>query len=151
MKQHFGPRQKQSAVILGIFLLGIIFVSTRRDPESPEAAIEKAIYAMVEGAEQKDKDPFRKYLSETIHDNHGNNYESLMRTITGIFFRYPKINLNVVSINFLDSSNPNEIPVDLTLLMSGSNLPEDASTFTLTFREENGTWRVIEVIWADRW
>ncbi len=147
MSEVFGKRQKQSLFVLLFFIAGMIYVSWREDPASPEAQVKAAIEDMVKGAEKKDIDPFKKHLSDQVQDEQGRNKDALLNTLRVIFLRHPRISLNLLSLDMADNSNPDIISADLTLLMSETALPTDKGNFFLTFRREGNAWRVWEIKW----
>ena len=132
-----------------LLLAGIAWVSSRTDPLSPEGQIEKAITEMVEGAEKKSVSPFKEHLSEDIRDDSGRGKKDMLNILRGIYLRHQKIHLQILSLDFAGSTNPHIMNVQLELLMSETNLPTDRGRFSLTFRDENGTWRLTEAVWND--
>jgi hypothetical protein len=144
----FGNRQKQSLFVLALMILGIIYMSTRTSPDSPSGQVRAAVEAMVKGAEERSIKPFKKYLSEDVKDSQGRGKEEMLRILRGIFFRYQKVSLEVLSLDVETQTNPDIITAELLLLMSDTPLPKDKGNFVLTFRNE-GEWRVWEVDWED--
>lgn len=147
MSEVFGARQKQSLVVLLLFIAGMFYMSNRENPESPEAQVRAAIEEMVRGAEKKDIDPFKKHLSEEVQDEQGRNKEVLLNTLRVIFLRHPRISLNLLDLDVAGGTNPDVIKASLTLLMSETALPTDKGNFFLTFRREGDTYRVWELRW----
>jgi hypothetical protein len=149
MSDWFQNRQKQSLVILLLLVAGIIYTSTRgSDPESPEGQVRKAINELVEAAEQRDLDPFRKHLSEDVQDEQGRGKQDLLNTLRMIFIRHQKISLSLLNLNVDNNTNPDIISASLTLLMGDTAIPTDKGNFFLTFRREGDTWKVWEVEWG---
>ncbi len=140
-------RQKQSAVVLAIFLAGIIYMSQKSDPGSPDVIIKTALREMVSGAESKDLDAFKLHLSDDFRDESGRSKTDVLNVIRAIFLRHPSISLNVMTLDVQESSNPLIYEAQLVLLMSESTLPTDKGEFFLSFREEQGQWR----LWSARW
>ncbi len=149
MSAWFQERQKQSLVILILLAAGVIYLSMRGSGDNtPRSQVERAIKAMVKGAENKNIGPFREYFSENVRDESGNRKQDLLNILRGIFLRHKNISLSLVSLDIQDNTNPDIISASLTLLMGENILPTDRGNFFATFRrEEDGAWRVWEIRW----
>lgn len=139
--------QKQSAVVLAIFVAGLAYVSFRGDPDSPEALVKKAVKAMVLGAEEKDLGPFKSIISEDFRDESDRSKAEVLNILRAIFLRHPTISLNILKLEATQSSNPQLYEVQLELFMSETSLPSERGEFLLTFRQEGNKWRM----WSARW
>lgn len=151
MKEElFGNRQKQSFFVLILMIAGIIYTVSRQNAQkTPEGIVKAAVEEMVEAAQKKKIAPFKEHLSEQVRDDSDHGKEEMLNMMRGIFLRHPKISLQIFALDVKTGTNPNVISVSLTLLMSEGPLPTDKGTFDITFRNENGQWRVWEVAWRD--
>ena len=140
MKTKFGNRQKQSLFVFFLILAGTYYVHIRRTDDA-ETQIRKTINTLVDAAEEKKIGPFKKYLSENFQDNSGRNRDEALNLLRLIFLRHPKIELNILSLKFLDNTDEIKKEISLTLFMSENILPQDKATFFLTFKREGGSWR----------
>ncbi len=151
MSELFGNRQKQSLVILGLIILAGVFVPMwNKGDAEPEEQVRQAIQRLVEGAESGDLDPFKELLSQQVKDSQGRNREEILKTLFAIFFQYKNIKLTEVSLKIVSGTQTDVMTANLSLLMGSSTpLPTDKGDFSLTFRREDGTWRVWEIEWED--
>ncbi len=151
MSELFGNRQKQSLVILALIIFAGVFVPmwNKRD-SSPEDQVRKAVRRLIAGAEAGDTGPFKELLSEQVKDSQGRNRDEILKTLFAIFFQYKDIKLTEVSMQIVSGTQDDVLSVNLSLLMGASSpLPSDKGDFSLTFRREDGTWRVWEIDWED--
>ncbi len=150
MSSWFQDRQKQSLFVLLLLVLGSIFYFRRSSDEDPGAIVERAVREMVVAVEKKDLGAFREHLSEEVQDERGRSKQEILQVLRVIYLQNPRISLTIVNLDAQDSTNPDMISADLTLLMGDSIIPDDKGNFNLTFRrEDDNAWRVWEVSWGD--
>lgn len=138
---HFGNRQKQAAVVLVIFIAGLIWMNFRQT-ESIDVQVEKVIRALVAGAEARDVGPFKKHLDESYRDDRGRTKAEVVGLMQVLFLRHQKVSLSVVSLSIGPGSHENQREVSLNLLMSESILPQEHGNFLLTVEKKGSNWRV---------
>ena len=142
-------RQKQSAFVLILVILGIGYMSLKSNPDSPEAAIETAIDAMIEGAEAKDIDPFEDHVSPSFRDESNRPKDDVLRIVRAIFLRHPTIAISKVNLDITSTTNPAVYDARLLVLTGEGLLPKDKAEFYLTFRQEQGRWLLWQAQWGD--
>ncbi len=147
MSEFFGTRQKQSLAVLLFLLAGMIYVSWRNQPRTPEGQVEAAVRELVAAAEKKDMRPFRKWMGTRVRDDSGRTRDEILSILRGIFFRHPKISLQILSLDVQTGTNDTIVNAKLQLFMSESLLPQDKGTFDLAFKQEDGAWRIWEIKW----
>lgn len=144
----FGPRQKQSLVVFLLVLAGIVFVSwPQGDQGDAETQINRAFEEMVAAAEKKDLDAFKKHLSDDIKDEQGRGKQAMLFMLNTIYKRHPSIHLNIIDVTIYDGTSPDVRETTLDLLMGETPVPTERGSFSVTFRNEGGTWRVWQAKW----
>lgn len=145
----FGPRQKQSAFVLLLFIAGIAFMEMNKDPGDPETIVSNHIKTLVKAAEDEDMDPFKEILSESVRDHGGRDKEAILKTLFGMFFRYKNIGLTIGDLEVEQGTNADVVNASMVLLMRGDASFPDKGDFSLTFRREGNEWKLWEVNWQD--
>lgn len=140
---HFGNRQKQAAVILVLFILGLIWMNFRQT-ESVEVQVEKVVRALVAGAESRDVGPFKKHLDDSYLDDRGRTKTEVVGLMQILFLRHQKVSLSVVSLSVGPGSHEDQREVSLSLLMSEAILPQEHGNFLLILEKKGSDWRVTE-------
>jgi len=144
----FGNRQKQSLFVLLLMIAGMVFV-TLRSSDEPEERIRKMIVELVQGAEHKDISPFKEHLSDQFKDEKGRNKQEVLSILRMIYLRHQKISLNIVGMQFQDSTDPSVMELELELLMSETSLPSEHGRFWITLRDRGKGFLVWNVVWED--
>lgn len=146
---EFGARQKQALVVLLLMIAGIWYASVRQGPQSPEAQMTAVVDELIQAAEDKDLDPFKKHLSDEFRDERGRDKNHALNIVRMIFLRHPRISLARISLEFMDMQSPDVRDAHLVVLGSETRLPSDRFEFWITFRLEAGAWRIWEAKWGD--
>jgi len=118
-----------------------------RDPLSPEEQIRTAIKEMVEGAEERRLEPFKKHLSEQLEDQNGLGKKDILQRLRVLFLRHPEIHLSILSLDMTGSGNQVR-KVQMELLMSSTSIPQNRGIYDFTFRQEDGDWNLWYMDWG---
>ena len=147
MSTWFQQHQKQSLFVLLFLIAGMAYVSLRKPADTPAAQVERIVRELVAAAEDKNLKPFRKYLSEEVRDDQGRGKKEILNILRAIFFRHGRISLSLIHLDVVESAGSQVFSADLSLLMGEQIVPTEKGNFFVTFRRQDGQWRVWEVKW----
>ncbi|MCC7536618.1 MAG: nuclear transport factor 2 family protein [Deltaproteobacteria bacterium] len=105
------------------------------DGASPEARVRAAIDRGEEAAERKDVDALMALVHPEYRDEHGLDRMRLRYALRSWLANRDAVSITIVSKEL--SSRSDEVLATLSMLVEGRT-----TTMTLTFREDDGEWKV---------
>jgi hypothetical protein len=125
------------------------------DPETPEQRVRAVLAALEESAQQRDPGAMKQHVSDAYSDGNGNDKRTVTQLVAFHLLRNQSVHL-LTRVQSLELPEPGEAQAAVLVAMAGAPidgpdallaLRADLYRFDLSFREENGDWRVRSAEW----
>jgi hypothetical protein len=124
------------------------------DADSPEAQVRKTIDAMEHAAEERSVSGVAEHISREFSDANSRDGKALSQYIRGFFIANQSIHL-LTRVSTIQFPTTDEARAQITVAMVGReadaanawNLAGEIYDFDVTFRREDGEWKVTYATW----
>ena len=120
------------------------------EAETPEQRVRAVLAALEESAQQRDAGAIKQHVSDAYSDGNGNDKRAAIQLVAFHLLRNQSVHL-LTRVQSLEIPAPAEAQASVLVAMAGTPIegPEallalraDLYRFDLSFREEDGDWRI---------
>ena len=125
------------------------------EAESPEQRVRAVLAALEESAQQRDAGAMKEHISDAYSDGNGNDKRTVTQLVAFHLLRNQSVHL-LTRVQSLELPTPAEAQAAVLVAMAGAPIegPDallamraDLYRFDLSFREEDGDWRIRSAAW----
>jgi hypothetical protein len=144
-----------AALRASLVLCLLAFALGCSEAETPEQRVRAVLSALEESAQQRDAGAMKQHVSDAYSDENGNDKRAAIQLIAFHLLRNQSVHL-LTRVQSLEIPAPAEAQASVLVAMAGTEIegPEallalraDLYRFDLSFREEDGDWRIRSAAW----
>jgi hypothetical protein len=123
--------------------------------ETPEQRVRAVLGALEEGAQQRDAGAMKEHISDAYSDENGNDKRTVTQLVAFHLLQNQSVHL-LTRVQSLEIPAPAQAQASVLVAMAGAPidgpdallaLRADLYRFDLSFREEDGDWRIRSAQW----
>ena len=143
------------ALAAGMAAASFALVLACSEAETPEQRVRAVLAALEESAQQRDAGAMKEHISDVYSDENGNDKRTVTQLVAFHLLQNQSVHL-LTRVQSLEIPAPTEAQASVLVAMAGAPidgpdallaLRADLYRFDLSFREEDGDWRIRSAEW----